>query len=159
MNASTVHSTHHLPIPPPPKKKRPKTDNPPHSCRAAQDAVRLFKEPDDDDDDVKRQPCGPGLALVLNHCNVDSRNPYLREWALLAVRHLCAGNEENQRAIAALSPQAAVPSEGLRAMGVEARLVEGGRVAVRRAVGGGGGLKGSEVEETEKGKEEGGCGR
>ncbi|CAN0323310.1 unnamed protein product [Phaeothamnion confervicola] len=28
----------------------------------------------------------------------------LREWALLAVRNLCEGNEENQRAIAVLRP-------------------------------------------------------
>lgn len=99
-----------------------------HSCRAAQDAVRDFE-----DATTKSN----GLALVLSHCNVDSQNPYLREWALLCVRHLCEGNEENQRAIAALRPQAAVQTEGLRAMGVEATLArEGGkggpRVALRR---------------------------
>lgn len=108
--------------------------------------MRLFEEdePDRQQGSTSSSSIG-GLALVLSHCNVDSRNPYLREWALLAVRHLCEGNEANQRAITALRPQGTVQTEGLRAMGVEARLVgegegggEGGvRVAVRRVGGAG----------------------
>lgn len=94
------------------------------SCRAAQDTVRLFEEQD--------KGVSPGLALVLNHCNVDSRNPFLREWALLCVRHLCEGNTANQAAIARLEAQAAVQTEGLRAVGVKATLGENGRVGVRR---------------------------
>lgn len=46
-----------------------------------------------------------GLGVLLSHCNVDSSNPFLREWALLAVRNVCEGNEENQRSIEALKPQ------------------------------------------------------
>ena len=58
-------------------------------CRSAQDAVREVG----------------GLGVLLSHCNVDSSYPFLREWALLAVRNVCEGNEENQRSIEALKPQ------------------------------------------------------
>lgn len=128
----------HLPF-----NKQTKND----SCRAAQDAVRLFESPENSSSKGSGSSGGSseGLALVLNHCNVDSRNPYLREWALLCVRHLCEGNEANQAAIAAMRPQAAVQTQGLREMGVEARLVggdgegEGGgggpRVVVRKVPG------------------------
>lgn len=45
------------------------------------------------------------LALFLSHCNVDDANPMVREWALVALRNLCEGNEANQQAINALKPQ------------------------------------------------------
>jgi ataxin-10 len=71
--------------------------------------------------------------VVLNHCNVDSRNPYLREWSLLAVRSLCADNLENQACIEALKPQETVATATLRSMGIEAKLEAGddGRPRVR----------------------------
>jgi hypothetical protein len=37
-----------------------------------------------------------GIPLVLNHCTSDSGSAFVREWALLAVRNLCADNLENQ---------------------------------------------------------------
>ncbi|TYZ63931.1 hypothetical protein PybrP1_010509 [[Pythium] brassicae (nom. inval.)] len=45
------------------------------------------------------------LALFLNHCNIDDANPLVREWALVALRNLCEGNEANQQFINALKPQ------------------------------------------------------
>lgn len=41
-----------------------------------------------------------GMAAVLQRCRVDERNPFIREWALLAVRNLSEGCEANQRTIA-----------------------------------------------------------
>eukprot|EP01135_Chromosphaera_perkinsii_P002547 Nk52_evm63s224 gene=Nk52_evmTU63s224 len=40
-----------------------------------------------------------GIPTILNHCNMDMYSPYLKEWAVLAVRHLCENNMENQNLI------------------------------------------------------------
>lgn len=45
------------------------------------------------------------LPLFLSHCNIDDANPLVREWALVALRNLCEGNEANQQFINALKPQ------------------------------------------------------
>ncbi|KAF8479771.1 spinocerebellar ataxia type 10 protein domain-containing protein, partial [Russula ochroleuca] len=54
-----------------------------HNCRAIQDRVRL---------------CG-GIPVVLNLCAIDDRNPYLREYALFALRNLLHNNSENQAVV------------------------------------------------------------
>jgi ataxin-10 len=82
-----------------------------------------------------------GLPLVLNHCNVDSENPFLREWAVVCVRFLC-DDPENRRVIASLQGQEVVQSPVMQEMGVDARLVaaEQGRLRLhvkRRSVEGG----------------------
>jgi hypothetical protein len=41
-----------------------------------------------------------GMGAVLQRCRVDERNPFIREWALLAVRNLSEGCQANQRTIA-----------------------------------------------------------
>ena len=51
------------------------------NCRVAQDIVRSVEG---------------GIPLILSHCNSDHTSPFLREWAILAVRNICAGNLENQ---------------------------------------------------------------
>ncbi len=52
-----------------------------------------------------------GVPLVLGCCQLDERNPIVREWALLAVRNLCEGCPENQSYIAAIEtrPQGVAP--------------------------------------------------
>jgi ataxin-10 len=45
------------------------------------------------------------IPLVLAHCNIDEHNPLIREWALVALRNLCEGNEANQQYIDAMRPQ------------------------------------------------------
>ena len=42
------------------------------------------------------------LPTVLSCCSYDANSPLMREWAVLAVRNLAAGNEDNQAVIAAL---------------------------------------------------------
>ncbi|KAF0720282.1 Aste57867_426 [Aphanomyces stellatus] len=74
-----------------------------HQNTEAQDAMRT---------------CG-GLEVLLNSCNVDPTNPMIREWALVALRHVCEGNEANQAYIRALSPQQVVSDVDLTKMGVE----------------------------------------
>ena len=51
------------------------------NCRVAQDTVRSVEG---------------GIPLILSHCNSDHTSPFLREWGILAVRNICAGNLENQ---------------------------------------------------------------
>jgi len=72
----------------------------------------------------------------MNHCGYDSESPYLREWALFAVRNLCADNMDNQQAVEALKPQEAIADEALRSAGIEPVLVEqdkreGGRPSIQ----------------------------
>lgn len=45
------------------------------------------------------------IPLLLAHCNIDEHNPLIREWALVALRNLCEGNEANQKYIDAMRPQ------------------------------------------------------
>eukprot|EP00249_Psilotum_nudum_P013886 c24569_g1_i1 orf=785-2005(-) len=48
-------------------------------------------------DQVRQKGC---LFLVLQQCVVDKENPFLREWALWAVRNLMEGNAMNQKELA-----------------------------------------------------------
>lgn len=36
------------------------------------------------------------MPHLLNHCNIDGEHVLLREWAIFAVRNVCAGNMVNQ---------------------------------------------------------------
>ncbi|KAG1746702.1 spinocerebellar ataxia type 10 protein domain-containing protein [Suillus paluster] len=47
--------------------------------------------------------CG-GIAVIMNMCVVDERNPYLREHAILTLRNLLDGNKENQDEINSIQP-------------------------------------------------------
>ena len=49
------------------------------------------------------------IVPLLNHCNIDGRNPMLREWGIFAVRNLCERNEGNQQLVRGLQPQALAP--------------------------------------------------
>ena len=90
-----------------------------HRCRSAQDEVRKEEG---------------GLVLVLNHCNVDSSNPFLREWALFCIRNLCEGNEENQRVVGEVQVQEVVQTSILKEAGLRAKMVEGGEEGGRARV-------------------------
>ena len=48
---------------------------------------------------------GGALPLILNHCRVDSHNPFLREWGIVCIRNICEGNAQNQAFIANLQLQ------------------------------------------------------
>ncbi len=60
---------------------------------------------------------------VLNHCGIDASNPYIREYSILAVRNLCAGNEANQAVIASLGKaQDVVNKDELTDLGIAAQV-------------------------------------
>ncbi|KAG0235497.1 hypothetical protein BGW41_000742 [Actinomortierella wolfii] len=68
-----------------------------------------------------------GLVVMLSQCNIDDANPYLREYAILAMKHLLTGNLENQSLINELQPIEAVDHPALQEARVQARLDAQGR--------------------------------
>lgn len=78
------------------------------------------------------------LTLVLNSCKVDPQQPMQREWALLAIRHLCDGHAPTQAFIAQLKAIAVVDSPELAALGVKATVNEDGKVDIQKPDGGAG---------------------
>ena len=62
------------------------------------------------------------VPLVLNAVKLDPRQPMIREWALLATRNLCEGNDAIQEAIRALKAQQVVDTPELRKMGIKPEL-------------------------------------
>ncbi|KAF9106206.1 hypothetical protein BGX27_009266 [Mortierella sp. AM989] len=63
-----------------------------------------------------------GLIVMLSQCNIDDANPYLREYAILAMKNILAGNAENQALIEELQPIEAVDHPALQEARVSARL-------------------------------------
>ncbi|CDH59793.1 hypothetical protein RO3G_10444 [Lichtheimia corymbifera JMRC:FSU:9682] len=72
-----------------------------------------------------------GIPLVLAQCKIDDANPYLREHAVLAIRHMLQDNDENQTLIAEMEPLQAVQTDDLSDMGLTARL-ENGKVKLSK---------------------------
>ncbi|KAJ8931640.1 hypothetical protein NQ314_015434 [Rhamnusium bicolor] len=58
------------------------------------------------------------IPVILDCCNMDARNPFIMQWAILAVRNLCENNQENQKLIAGLYQEGTVSSEILNEMGL-----------------------------------------
>ncbi|KAG0049655.1 hypothetical protein BGZ83_005516 [Gryganskiella cystojenkinii] len=63
-----------------------------------------------------------GLIVMLSQCNIDDANPYLREYAILAMKNILAGNAENQALIEELQPIEAVDHPALQEARVRAHL-------------------------------------
>lgn len=89
-----------------------------------------------------------GILVVLNCCSSDIAHPMLREWGMVAVRHLCDGNMENQNVIARLEKvgeggggddgdgnisASAARLAALKAAGIEASVDGAGKMTLRRA--------------------------
>lgn len=62
------------------------------------------------------------LLLVLQQCVVDKESPFLREWALWAMRNLLEGNEQNQAEISQLEVKESVNLPELRRMGLNVEI-------------------------------------
>lgn len=76
-----------------------------------------------------------GLIPVLSALSYEkdvAQNPFLREWAVIAVRNLCCGNEENGRAISRLELVGVQGDEAMLAKaGLEAVMGGDGKPVVR----------------------------
>ena len=77
-----------------------------------------------------------GVPVVLACTRGEDGDDYLREYALWAVRNVCAGSEEARREIEALQPRAAADAHELAAAGLNVSVdPETGRVEVSNAGG------------------------
>ncbi|KAF9544454.1 hypothetical protein EC957_012056 [Mortierella hygrophila] len=63
-----------------------------------------------------------GLIVMLSQCNIDDANPYLREYAILAMKNILTGNAENQALIEELQPIEAVDHPALEEARITAKL-------------------------------------
>ncbi|KAI9245227.1 spinocerebellar ataxia type 10 protein domain-containing protein [Phascolomyces articulosus] len=66
-----------------------------------------------------------GIPIILAQCKIEDANPYLREYAIFALRNILQNNPENQAIIEELKPQEAVQTDELTEMGLKAKLVDG----------------------------------
>nr|XP_020456981.1 ataxin-10 isoform X2 [Monopterus albus] len=58
-----------------------------------------------------------GIPLILDHCNIDSNNPFISQWAIFAIRNLLEHNTQNQELIAALESHGTADYSALRELG------------------------------------------
>ncbi|KAG0046810.1 hypothetical protein BGZ89_005187 [Linnemannia elongata] len=63
-----------------------------------------------------------GLIVMLSQCNIDDANPYLREYAILAMKNILTGNPQNQALIEELQPIEAVDHPALEEARITAKL-------------------------------------
>ncbi|KAF2837588.1 hypothetical protein M501DRAFT_937685 [Patellaria atrata CBS 101060] len=73
-----------------------------------------------------------GIEAILNCCNHDEHNPYIKEHAIMCLRFLMEGNKENQAVIRSLEGRKSVPSEVLDQHGYETFMDNRGQVGLRR---------------------------
>ncbi|KAI9759268.1 MAG: copper transport protein [Chaenotheca gracillima] len=76
-----------------------------------------------------------GVEMVLQCCNFDSSNPYIREHAIMCLRFLLEGNEANMQIVRELEARQTVPSEVLDKRGYETFIDDKGKVGLRRKEG------------------------
>ena len=86
-----------------------------------------------------------GIIVVLNCCSSDVAHPMLREWAMVAVRHICDDNIPNQEFIASLEQigettvrkgdkiTTADKLAALKAAGIDTEIGDDGRMTLRRS--------------------------
>ncbi|CAH1954710.1 unnamed protein product [Acanthoscelides obtectus] len=58
------------------------------------------------------------IPVILDSCNIDARNPFIIQWAILAIRNLLENNIENQKIVADLHQTGVVPVEVLNQLGL-----------------------------------------
>ena len=76
-----------------------------------------------------------GIVPLLQRCQYDDGNPQMREWALMAVRNLCEGNEGNQAFIEQIErkPRGVAQTDVLDGTGLEVEVdPETGRLRPKR---------------------------
>uniref|UniRef100_A0A8C4R6U7 Ataxin-10 n=1 Tax=Eptatretus burgeri TaxID=7764 RepID=A0A8C4R6U7_EPTBU len=61
-----------------------------------------------------------GIPLILDNTSIDENNPFIEQWAVLAIHNLTEHNLENQAVLAAMKRQGFAPGvDALRGLGVE----------------------------------------
>lgn len=72
-----------------------------------------------------------GVEMVLNCCNYDANNLYIREHAIMCLRFLLENSPENQEIVEKLEARKVVPSEVLDSKGYETFIDADGKVGLR----------------------------
>lgn len=74
---------------------------------------------------------GSAIYACMNHSVLDSHNPLMREYAVLALRNLLEEHQDNQRIVAELRAEGIANQQELKEMGVETRMDdETGKISV-----------------------------
>ncbi|KAG0760662.1 hypothetical protein G6F57_009073 [Rhizopus arrhizus] len=73
-----------------------------------------------------------GIPLILEQFKIDDSNPYLREYATLALRNIMKDNIENQEVIRELEPQEVLQTDELDRMGITPELLKDGKIRIKR---------------------------
>merc|ERR1719193_828834 len=73
-----------------------------------------------------------GIPAVLSSFNIDESSPFVRQWAVFALRNLCEDNFENQEVVAGIQLRGVEDRGGvLEEMGLEIEL-DGGKPRLRK---------------------------
>ncbi|XP_049787414.1 ataxin-10 [Schistocerca cancellata] len=59
-----------------------------------------------------------GVQLLLDCCKIDARNPFVMQWAILALRNLCEDNKECQEVIAGMTKKGEIDATTLNQVGL-----------------------------------------
>ncbi|KAI8636280.1 spinocerebellar ataxia type 10 protein domain-containing protein [Parasitella parasitica] len=73
-----------------------------------------------------------GIPLVLCQFRIDDSNPYIREYATVALRNILEHNPENQKLIEELRPEQVIETDELRKMGIVPELTQDGKLRFKR---------------------------
>ncbi|KAJ8900372.1 hypothetical protein K2173_025012 [Erythroxylum novogranatense] len=65
-----------------------------------------------------------GILLLLQHCVIDEDNPFLKEWAIWAVRNVLEGNVENHKVVTELELQGTVNVPEIAGLGLRVEVDE-----------------------------------
>lgn len=72
-----------------------------------------------------------GIPVILQQCNIDCKNAFINQWAILAIRNLCEDNPENQAIILSMKSHGVADNEALAKLGYEAMLRNDGQVYLK----------------------------
>ncbi|XP_033115272.1 ataxin-10-like isoform X2 [Anneissia japonica] len=66
-----------------------------------------------------------GIPLLLDNCTIDSNNPFISQWATLAIRNVCENNRENQEIIKGMNTKGIASSDMIQSMGIQTEIRDG----------------------------------
>ncbi|KAJ2800571.1 copper transport protein, partial [Coemansia guatemalensis] len=75
-------------------------------------------------DQVREQD---GLALVLDHMRIDENHPFIKEYAVVALRNLLEGNDASQDYVRHMGAIEAVQDPRMASAGFHTRIDENGQ--------------------------------
>ncbi|KAJ2473007.1 Ataxin-10 [Coemansia sp. RSA 2322] len=74
-----------------------------------------------------------GLSLVLDHMKIDDNHPFIKEYAVVALKGLLCDNQASQDFVREMEAVQAAQNPGLSRAGLQATVAKDGRVSIVRA--------------------------